>query len=167
MKIGRYVVGLISGLTFGMLFAPKEGKKLRQELAKKGGESGHEALMALYHAFKEAGVDAFSEMKKLSDNEQLQSALSMSKEKMRDYLSELESGGFDLAERIQGGAEDISEAVGKAGVEFKKKVLSKKSGVKRVIKKRTKKTLSSIKPTVKAVKKAVATKKKKISAKKK
>jgi len=167
MKIGRYLVGLISGLTFGMLFAPKEGKKLRQELVKKGGESGEEALMALYNAFKEAGTDAYGEMKKLSNNEQLQSALSMSKEKMRDYLTDLESGGYDIAERIQGHAEEITEAVGKAAVDFKKKVLSEKKVVKRAVKKRSKKVAKAAKPALKAIKKTVASKKRKVSAKKK
>jgi len=147
MKLGRYVVGLISGLTFGMLFAPKKGKKLRDELVKKGGESGHEALMTLFNAFRDAGTDAVSEMRKLSESEQLQSALSMSKDKMREYLSELEDGGYDIATRAQEKIDDISDIAVAAGSKFKKRAVKKKAVIKKTVKAR-----------VKAVKKAVAKK---------
>ncbi len=164
MKLGRYVVGLISGLTFGMLFAPKKGKKLRDELVKKGGESGHEALMTLFNAFRDAGTDAVSEMKKLSESEQLQSALSMSKDKMREYLSELEEGSFDIAARAQEKMEDISDMAVAAGTKFKKRAVKKKATIKRTIKSRVKKAKKTVKAKTKGVKKAVT---KKVSAKKK
>ena len=144
MKLGRYLVGLISGLTFGMLFAPKQGKKLRQELAKKSGESGQEALAALYKAFKDAGADAFSEMRKLSDNEQLQSALSMSKDRMREYLKQLEETGYDLAAQAQEGLDDVADFAETATKNLKKKVSRKKGAVKRAVKTQAK----SVKKTV-------------------
>lgn len=46
MKLGRYIIGLLSGLTFGMLFAPKKGKELRKELMKKRKAQTH-ALLAM------------------------------------------------------------------------------------------------------------------------
>ena len=61
MKLGRYIVGLISGLTFGMLFAPKKGKELRKELSKlkskKDDPCGacHDGITVLGKAFKDAG----------------------------------------------------------------------------------------------------------------
>lgn len=159
MKLGRYLVGLISGLTFGMLFAPKQGKKLRDELVKKGGESGHEALTVLYKAFKDAGTDAVGEMKKLSDSEQLQSALSMSKDKMREYLKQIEDTGYDLAAQAEEGIDDFTNMAEAATTKLKKQVSKKKKVVKRAVKSR-----------VKAVKKTVAKKvapKRKVTTRKK
>ncbi|MFH1410271.1 MAG: YtxH domain-containing protein [Patescibacteria group bacterium] len=157
MKLGRYIIGLISGLTFGMLFAPKKGKKLRDELFKKGSESKQDALMALFHAFKDAGMDAVDEMKKLSDSEQLQSALSMSKEKMREYLSELEESGYDIASRAQEKAEEISDMAVAAGAEFRKRAVKKQTAIKKAVKARVKKTASKRKTTTR--KKAASKKK--------
>jgi len=158
MKLGRYVVGLISGLTFGMLFAPKKGKKLRDELVRKGGESGHDALMALFNAFKDAGTDAVSEMKKLSENEQLQSALNMSKGKMREYLSSIEDKGYDFAATAQDKVEEFSDMAVEVGTKFKKRAMKKKAAVKKAVKSRVRKAAPK-KRTV-AKKKAAPRKKK-------
>ncbi|MBU0728072.1 YtxH domain-containing protein, partial [Patescibacteria group bacterium] len=67
MKIGRYIIGLVSGLTFGMLFAPKKGKALRDSIIKKSSESGTEGLKELGNAFLEAGGEAWDEIKNLSE----------------------------------------------------------------------------------------------------
>ncbi|MCK5605418.1 YtxH domain-containing protein, partial [Candidatus Pacearchaeota archaeon] len=73
MKIGRYIVGLVSGLTFGMLFAPKTGKKLRKELKKTCTDPSkcHEGAKVLGKAFKEAGEEVWDELKEFGDHEQV------------------------------------------------------------------------------------------------
>ena len=167
MKLGRYIVGLISGLTFGMLFAPKRGKKLREELLKKGEGSGQDALMALFNAFRDAGADAAMEMKKLADNEQVQSALSMSKEKMREYLSELEEGGSEMAAKCHERMEKFSDMAASASTAFKKRAVRKKKTVKRAVKSRAKKATRVVKAKVKTVKKVVAKKTKRRTVPKK
>ncbi len=167
MKIGRYIVGLISGLTFGMLFAPKKGKKLRDELISKKGGSGHEALMVLYKAFKDAGIDAASEMKRLSENEQLQSVLDMSKDKMRAYLAEVEESGYDLAARAQEKVDEFADVATEIGSDFKKRAVKKRAAVKKAVGKRVAKAKKAVKPKVKRVtKKLVGKKVKKTSPKK-
>ena len=168
MKLGRYIVGLISGLTFGMLFAPKKGKRLREELISKGSESGHDALLVLYNAFKDAGTDAVGEMKKLSESEQLQSALSMSKDKMREYLSEIEETGYDLAARTHEKVDEFSDKAMQAGAQFKKRAVKKKKAIKKVVKARVKKAAKSV-PTRRkkaAPKRRVTTKRRTVSRKK-
>jgi len=55
MRLKRFMFGVLSGLTFGLLFAPREGKKLRKELSKKSRISGQEGLKVLGEAFKAAG----------------------------------------------------------------------------------------------------------------
>ncbi|MBN2306374.1 YtxH domain-containing protein [Candidatus Peregrinibacteria bacterium] len=156
MKLGRYIVGLVSGLTFGILFAPKKGKKLREELIKKRGESGQEALMALFNAFKDAGVDAAQEIKKLSENEQLRSALNMSKEKMHEYLSDIEERGYDLAARAQDKVEEFSDMAVAAGTEFKKRAVQKRAVVERAVKNRMSGITKAIKPKAKRTRRTAA-----------
>ena len=151
MKIGRYIVGLLSGLTFGMLFAPKKGKKLRTELFQKGSKSGQDALGVLANAFKDAGMDAVEEMKKITDNEQLAAALSMSKEKMREYLSQLEETGYDVAERAQEKMEEFTEMAGKTASAFKKRAVTKKKAAVRTVKKAGKTAKKEVKKAVKKV----------------
>lgn len=136
MKIGRYLVGLVSGLTFGMLFAPKKGSQLRAELMKKGGESGQDAVLALFNAFRDAGADAVGEMKKLTENEQLRSALNMSKEKMHEYLSQIEDSGYDVAAQAQEKVEQLTEMAAAFGTKFKNRALRKEGAVARNIKRR-------------------------------
>lgn len=154
MKLGRYVIGLLSGLTFGMLFAPKKGAKLREELMRKRGESGgHDALMVLFNAFKDAGTDAVSEMKKLSENEQLRSALNMSKEKMHEYLSGLEESGYDIAARAQEKIEEFSDMAVTAGAKFKKRAVKKQGSIKKAVKNRVSTIAGTLKPKAKKTRK--------------
>ena len=97
MKLGRYIIGLISGLTFGMLFAPKKGEELRKELMKKGSKSGADGLKTLGEAFKGAGEEAWGELKSLGEHEQVAALLELSQEKMRAFLDTAEEKGYDVA----------------------------------------------------------------------
>lgn len=155
MKIGRYLVGLLSGLTFGLLFAPKKGSQLRAELVRKGGESGQEAIMVLFNAFRDAGVDAVGEMKKLSENEQLRSALNMSKEKMHEYLARIEDSGYDLAAQAQEKVEQFSEMASSFGNKFKSRALEDEEEVVEKAKSRIKKGAATVKTRVRAIRKSV------------
>jgi len=149
MKLGRYIVGLLSGLTFGMLFAPKKGSVLREELLRKGSESGHEALIVLFNAFRDAGTDAASEMKKLSENEQLRSALSMSKEKMHEYLSQLEEGGYNVAAQAQEKVEHFADMAASVGHKFRSRAVRKEKAVIGGLKTRVKRKARSVKSVTK------------------
>lgn len=153
MKLGRYIVGLISGLTFGMLFAPKKGKKLREEILKKGSTSGQEALSALFTAFRDAGTDAVGEMRKLSENEQIRAALNMSKDKMNEYLAQIEDKGYGVAASAQEKLEEISDFAVKNASAFKQRTLKRRV---RPVKRKAKAVVSKAKKAV--AKKTVAKK---------
>ena len=110
MKLGRYIIGLVSGLTFGMLFAPKKGKQLRDDIAKKSSQSGGtEGLKELCNAFLGAGEEAVNEIKSLSEHEQVEAFLDMSKEKIQEYLGTIEEHGYDVASVAQEKLEEIAE----------------------------------------------------------
>lgn len=155
MKIGRYIIGLVSGLTFGMLFAPKQGKKLRDDILKKSSESGAEGLKELGGAFLDAGEEAWSEIKNLSEHEQVEAFLDMSKEKLQHYLSTIEGKGYDVAAVAQDKLEEIAELATSKAKKFRAKVQKKtnpagfkKRRVKKAVKpkKTTKKVTSKAKP---------------------
>ncbi len=164
MKIGKYIVGLVSGLTFGMLFAPKKGSRLRDEIKKKKSRSKQDAFQALVGAFKEAGMEAVDETKKLADNGQLGEAVEMSKEKMREYFSQIEETGYDIAARAKEKLEEIQGMAKKEVKQTKKRVTKTatkaKKKAKRTVKKATKKATVEVKDAKKKVKKAAGTAKK-------
>lgn len=162
MKIGKYIVGLISGATFGVLFAPKKGKKLRTEILNKGDKSGHEAVSALVDAFKEAGMEVFEEMKKLSENEKMGQAIGSSKKAMQKYLEQLETTGQDIASKAKDHLDDLVDLTDETSKKIKKTVKKAKKTVsaaqKKVEKKAAKKPASKKKVASKSAKTSTAKK---------
>ena len=164
MKLGKYIVGLLSGLTFGMLFAPKKGKELRRELAKKTSGSDpyascHEGAKVLGKAFKDAGEEAWEELRTLGENEQVAALVELSQEKMKEFLDTAEEKGYDVAsyvqERLEGlaslaktKAEGVREMATKQAVVTKKKVGKK---VRRAKKKVGRKAAKSTRKAATAV----------------
>ncbi|MBN1258216.1 YtxH domain-containing protein [Candidatus Peregrinibacteria bacterium] len=123
MKLWKYVVGLVSGLTFGMLFAPRKGSELRGAIMKKANKDGHtEGLKILGDAFMDAGGDAWAEMKKLSEHEQVEAFLELSKEKLHEYLATVEERGYDVAGVAQQKLQEIAELATRKANEFKTKL---------------------------------------------
>ncbi len=116
MKIGRYLIGLASGLTFGVLFAPKKGKDLRGELTKGKGD-----MKALGKAFRSAGEEALDELKKLSQHEQVEAFLELSKEKMQAFLEGIDDGNGKTVEAAKAKLEEISAFALEKAEEFSKK----------------------------------------------
>lgn len=94
MKLGKYIFGLISGLTFGLLFAPKKGDQLRKEIMKKGSKDPVEGLKVVGGALKSAWGEAKEEAINLKDSEEMQEFLANAQDKMgqvKDYIgSEIE-----------------------------------------------------------------------------
>lgn len=101
MKLGRYLIGLASGLTFGMLFATKKGKDLRKEIFEKGADSHMEGLKALGNAFKGAGAEAMEELKKVAEHEDIAALLEVSQDRMRHFLDSAQEQGYDVAAYVQ------------------------------------------------------------------
>lgn len=159
MKLGRYIIGLLSGLTFGMLFAPKKGKELRKELSKKTSGSDpysscHEGAKVMGKAFKDAGEEAWDELKSLGENEQVAALVELSQEKMKEFLNTAEERGYDVASFVQGKLESL------AGL-AKERAEEAKMGVMNVQKKAIKRAAA----TKKRVGKKVAATKRKVAKK--
>jgi gas vesicle protein len=123
MKIGRYIIGLLSGLTFGMLFAPKKGEELRKDICKKSSQSGAEGLKVLGEAFLQAGGEAWDEIKDLSEHEQVAAVMEASKAKLKEYLSALEDKGYDSAAIAQQKLEELADFARSKANQFKEKMM--------------------------------------------
>lgn len=136
MKIGKYIIGLVSGITFGMLFAPRRGKDLRKEILKNKGadpyETCHSRARVLGKAFKEAGEEIWDELKGLSEHEQVSAFLELSQEKMRSFLDSAEEKGYDAATMVQDKLEDLSVVAKKKAKEIKKKTNEVKTKAKKI-----------------------------------
>lgn len=155
MKIGKYLIGLISGLTFGMLFAPKKGKVLRDNIVKKSSTSGAEGLKELGGAFLDAGEEAWSEIKNLSEHEQVEAFLEMSKDKIQNYLSTIEDKGYDVAGVAQEKLEELAEMATRKATQYRSVAKKKKTAVKKAVKKAVSKKVKFAKKKVSSARKKV------------
>ena len=155
MKIGRYLIGLVSGLTFGMLFATKKGKDLRKEIFEKGADSHMEGLKALGNAFKGAGADAMAELKKMSEHEDIAALLEVSQDKMRGFLDAAQDRGYDVAayvqEKLEGlacMAKDKASELKGGAEQFQKRAVRKAEGIRDEVVKGVMKKVSPVKKHV-------------------
>lgn len=147
MKLGKYIAGALSGLTFGLLFAPKKGQDLRKEMKNKASKSKHDALSVLIDAFKEAGTEALDEAKHLSELESIESAIGNSKQKMKEYFAQIEKTGYDIAARAKDKLDELHHIAADASVNFKKTAVKNARVVKKAVN-RSKKVVKTTKMKV-------------------
>lgn len=114
MKLGRFLAGIASGITFGVLFAPKKGKQLRKEVMQGKGD-----IKALGRAFKGAGEDAWEEIKKLSKHEQVEAFLQLSEDRIKEIASNLEEGNSEMVQKAKTQLEKISAFALKKAADLK------------------------------------------------
>ncbi len=166
MKIGRYLIGLASGLTFGMLFATKKGKDLRKEIFEKGSDNHMEGLKVLGNAFKGAGAEAIAELRKVSEHEDIAALLEVSQEKMRSFLDAAQDRGYDVAGYVQEKLESLAamakEKMGDAkegADQFKKRAVRKAEDMKDEVTEKVAKKVSHVRKTAEKKVKKVLSKK--------
>lgn len=160
------MIGLASGLTFGMLFATKKGKDLRKEIFTKGSGNHMEGLKALGNAFKGAGAEAIAELKKVSEHEDIANLLEVSQEKMKKFLDSAQDQGYDVAGYVQEKLESLAalakEKMGdmKEGADqFQKRAVRKAEDMRDEMTEEVSKKISKIrKPLVKKAKKILSKK---------
>lgn len=160
MKVTKYLIGLMGGLTFGMLFAPKKGDKLRKELKDKCMDPSKykDGVKVLGGAIKLAGKDAVKELKKFSKNEQVAAFLDLSQDKMKEFLENAEDKGYDLAGFVQEKLESLAKVAKEKADNTENLIDSTKPiAIKKVkkIKKNVKFAKRKLKSTVKSIKKDI------------
>jgi gas vesicle protein len=133
------MLGVASGLTFGLLFAPKKGKQLRTELFTNNNKDVAEKLKTLGEAYIDAGHDLYNEMVKLSEHEEVAAALSKSQAKIRDFLADADEHADDFEYAISKKIDKTLKTAGKKVSAAKKKVEKKvKEGMK-IVKRKVRK----------------------------
>jgi len=83
---------------------------------------------------KEAGEEAWQEVKGLSEHEQVEAVLAMSKEKIQEFLASLENTGYETAATAQEKLEELADMATKEAKRFKVKSKKKVKQVKKSMK---------------------------------
>ncbi|PIZ73220.1 hypothetical protein COY07_02215 [Candidatus Peregrinibacteria bacterium CG_4_10_14_0_2_um_filter_43_11] len=160
MKFGKYLFGLLSGLTFGILFAPEKGEDLRKEVAKKANLSGIDGFKTLGNALLDAGSEAYGEFQELSKNEQVKALKDLSKEKLDDLLKIAQGNGYDVASKVQEKLEEVASLLEGKKEKVEKKAKKVVLATKKKAKKAKKEVEKKIMMTKKAIRKTAKKKKK-------
>lgn len=82
----KFLVGVVSGIVAGLFFAPKSGKKMRNEL-----KNSDDKINYLLNSFSEFAKDASQEAKIILNSEEFKKVVESSKnemEKVFNYLDE-------------------------------------------------------------------------------
>jgi len=77
----KTIFWFLTGISAGIFFAPKPGKKLRDEISK-----SKQKLSKLGEIFMEAAKDANSEIKELLNSKEVQKIFENGKKSMEDFL---------------------------------------------------------------------------------
>ena len=117
-------MGLLAGLGLGVLFAPKKGSKLREDIQKERGKGGH-GLNSVKDGFVSMGKDIAETAKDAYESEEVQKSISKAKEACGDCCEE--------------GKMQVGKMAKKAEKKARKTVAKAKKKAKKTVKKVTKK----------------------------
>jgi gas vesicle protein len=151
----KFLIGLLAGVSAGILFAPQSGKKLRETL-----KNSDDAFSEFGKALLDAGKDAGSEVQAVIEGEDMQKILASGKKGVEDFLAVLEEKSHQMSKKAQDELHSLVETAIDAAQEAKKKTtrsIAKKipaaknalSNAKSSAKKSVKKTVSGSKKTAK------------------
>jgi gas vesicle protein len=135
----KFFLGLLAGISAGILFAPQSGKKLRERL-KNSNMRMNDFSDALFETAKNAGTEA----RNFIESPEAKEILTSGKKNINDFLSFLEEKGKLLSKRGQKEVECIVSSV----VDMVEKHTSKKKGEEKtekrgLLRRRTKSSTSS------------------------
>ncbi len=109
----KLLLGLATGLSLGLLFAPESGKKTRTKLAQS--DKKIEDILTL---FKEAGVDASEEVQKFLQSEEVQNLITQGSKGLDTIVQK----GTELSENGKEELAHVFETVAKTIAQQTKKV---------------------------------------------
>lgn len=123
-KKSGLLLGLLAGTALGILFAPKKGKKMRDNIKKEMDEGGY-GLDAIKEGFLGMGKEVVDTAKEAYESEEVQEKIEHAKDVAEDYVEE--------------GKKRVGIATKKAGKKAKMEVTKVKSKAKKTAKKAVKK----------------------------
>lgn len=144
----KFLIGLLAGVSAGILFAPKSGKQLREELAKSKTKASDFANSLL-----QAAQGASGEVQTFLQSGDVQKMISSGKKSAEEFLLLLDTKRKELS---IDGQEELENLLGKAcdALLGTKKILEKKGeAIRKTAKKKVNSAVKAAKKTVKKVKK--------------
>lgn len=155
----KLLFGLLAGISAGLLFAPKSGKKLRAEL-----KTSDAKFTDFGNAFLAAAKDAGDEVQELIDSDDVKKMIHSGKKGVDDFVNLIEKKGGNLSRKARFELDNLLDDAMQAAQEAKKNVQKKTNELKKAATKKmntAKKTAKKKATTVKKdiTKKATALKK--------
>ena len=144
----KLLFGILAGLSAGLLFAPKSGKKLREQLKKSDAK-----LTDFGNALLEAAKDAGDEVKTCIESEEVQKMLTSGKKNIDDFVRILEKKGGELSKKARMEFDTLLDEALEAAEQTKKTVEKKAKTLTKAAKKKAATTKKAAAKKVKAVKK--------------
>lgn len=128
MKLGKFIAGLGIGAVVGMLFAPKKGSELREELKEKGTKAYDSAKNMTKEDVQDIINTAIDEVKRTIDEFDMDEFKATTGQKLADVKTKLE----DLATTVQNSDEyaQFKDSVKKVSDDLGSKVEEIKTKVK-------------------------------------
>jgi len=127
----KFLLGLLAGISAGILFAPESGKKLRARLKKSDAK-----LSDFGKCLLDAGRDAGGEIEAFLKNPEIQKFLENSKKSVADFAEILEKKGGELSQTAKKEFEKIVDASLKKAESAKKELSEKSKAIKKVAEKK-------------------------------
>lgn len=158
----KFLIGLLAGVSAGILFAPESGKKLRDKL-----RQSNDSFSDFGNALLSAAKDAGTEVRTVLESEDMKKILNSGKKGVEDFLAVLEEKSGEMSKKAQEELHAVVENAIDAAQEAKKKtmksVANKKTAAKKVAPKAKKTVKKAVSTTKKTAKKTVTSAKKKAS----
>lgn len=130
MKLGKFITGLGIGAVIGMLFAPKKGSELRDDLKEKGAKAYDNAKNMTKEDVQDLINNSIDELKRAIDEFDFDEFKETTGQKLNEVKTKLE----DLAKTVQNSEEyasfkdsvkKVSDDIGSKMEEIKTKVKEK------------------------------------------
>lgn len=128
MKLGRFIAGLGIGAAVGMLFAPKKGSELRDELKEKGSKAYDNAKNMTKEDVQDLLNKSIDEVKRAIDEFDMEEFKETTGQKLAEVKAKLE----DLAKTVQNSDEyaQFKDSVKKVSNDIGDKVNEIKTKIK-------------------------------------
>lgn len=122
----KFVIGLLAGISAGLLFAPKAGKKFREEL-----KTSDAKFTAFGNALADAAKDVGGEVRTLVESKDVQELLASGKESAEKLLNVLQQKSTELSEQAKKQLNDAVTTAAKKADGLRSAAKDKVNGVKK------------------------------------
>ncbi len=151
MKLLRFLFTVTLGAIYGLMFAQRPGKKLREDLKK-----SDEPLKTLFKECRKADTEALETISQWAkESEDLQNLIKAGKSQFTDFVSGAKQLGKEGRERARNKLEELAANAHEAAEELKEKAVDKALDAKDKAKEKAKEVKQELGDRVKTVRKRI------------